>query len=369
MATAHLLNPASIIQRCQSLIAASNSIILAPPPPPPPPPQRNLGELPTDILTLILSYCGSFDEGSNAKSRLLFSLRCGAVNKNFNEASRSPLLFDHIDFLSYKRPVDQMLAAGRNKAMPSLIRIRTNPECFNIVYHTLKKCDLSKLAFFELFSVRSGMGGLMAPLIDTATRDGYQRTLTSASKKLYSATQELGGEYDSMPACGLLTDVCHIALPSLPLPDLHIRLDTYASLPLLAPLNNLTKLSLITKEVLPLDLTSLRSLVTLEIIGAVTQSNYLIPMPSLVSNSLRRLDITRAGKGFYIESVDCCELRTIDVDSTDGVGISPEEGEFERGEPYRVEEGLWTRYNSGGVKLLWTTHESCVVHVDSSEVE
>jgi hypothetical protein len=48
-------------------------------------------------------------------------MKLGEVSKAFLEASRSPILFDHIDFFSYKnRPVDQMLAAVRSRAQPSL---------------------------------------------------------------------------------------------------------------------------------------------------------------------------------------------------------------------------------------------------------
>jgi hypothetical protein len=373
------LNPASIIQHCQALMAASNSLILAPPPPPP---SRTLGELPTDMLTLIFSFCGSFDEGSNSKARLIFSLKLGVVCKNFNEASRSPLLFDHIDFLSYKRPADQMLAAGCLKAMPSFIRVRVNPECFDIVFMTLKKCDMSKLSFFEFFSEYNHNMSLShqsgsytnttLPLLDTQDRDGFQRLpLTSASHKTYTTTRDLGcGEFNFVPASYLVTALCHNAQSTQPLPrNLHLRLDSYDSLRLLAPLSNLTRLSLLGHRLQALDLTSLRSLVTLEIIGAIASQ-----CPSLTSNSLRRLDFSRAGKSFTIDRIACPNLRSIhieagwfgaDVCTLDSCEWG--EGRVQEGRPHRVMDGVWKRtgaWQPVNPNLEWKTHESCMIYAE-----
>jgi hypothetical protein len=108
---------------------------------------------------------------------------------------------------------------------------------------------------------------------------------------------------------------------------LHLRIETFANIAALSSIRNLTKLTLISNkntcdcrhdDCERLDLTTLESLRTLEIVGYSTRGGSTrggacdhTDLAFLKSNSLELLDVTDAGKGFSIIILRCPELRLV----------------------------------------------------------
>jgi hypothetical protein len=332
-----------------------------------------LGDLPAELLTHILSFAGCYTPSSNSASRLRHVLVLGTVSKAFLEASRSPLLFDHIDALAHKRPVDHLLAAVRSKAAPEWIRLYVAPADFNTVGWVLSRCNKGRLRTLELYSVRvtPTIATRPLPLLDTADRYGLQRKpLTAASESLWNDARRNPREESFGSAPELLGRTCRVPASAAQPPKLHVMLDTYRDLEKLAPLANLTHLTLKSgsggRNPL-LDLTALGALESLKIRNLISPKNSYGYM-EVISPTLREIDISEAGKGATLVRVVCPNLRKIVASrSGGGYGSNIASGPSSwDGAEFRVRDGVWARanpfYDDNYTQLEgWEFHEDCVV--------
>ena len=305
------------------------------------PPQTtlSLSHFPNELLIEIFLCCGT-----NTTDRLSSVLPLGRVCRSFLEASRSPVIFDHIDFISHsKRPVDHLIAAARSRARPEFIRLYASAFDLPIVSRVLEKCDLSCLRSITLYSVSMSpsISTSPPPFLNTSNRDGIQRLpLTDASLSFCNNeyneairsivdntyiyrpihyTQNMTKH--STTACDIIAKFFNRGRNQRRPPNLHVTLDSFDAnkLGTIAYLSSL-ELRNVCISFVDLNLTPLLFLSKLTL--GSRQGNLYKLQGTLISPSIRTLDVTGCLKGFSICSVRCPELREVLAHIYGGFGIN-----------------------------------------------